>query len=512
MPALPAGLQVRLDAPLPAALSVGAGTAVFVSGTCHAGSDRIERLTLLVDGAEQALMAHGMPRLDPLRAGAGPASYRSGFWGMAAVAARGDSAAPVELGLRARLAGGGEETAELACIPLAAPVAPAAGAPEVAICMAAYAPPIDLFERQIDSIRAQTHTDWVCIVSDDCSPAESFAAMRDVVADDDRFVLSRSPRRLGFYRNFERALSLAPAGARYVAMADQDDAWNPDKLATLLTAIGDARLVYSDARIVGADGRVIADTYWSLRRNNHAEMASLLVTNCVTGAASLFPRELLYDALPFPPAQFAHFHDHWIALCALAGGEIRYVDRPLYDYVQHGSAFVGHAKANRMPHMLQRVASLRRHPRERVRLWRMHYFGDACRLIQFATTLQLRFGERMSARKRRAIEQFVQGDRSLAPLAGLGVRGAREIVGQRRETLGGEWMLLHAFGWRHLVAASARERPQRRLRLDALPPVALDPTPEARKPNEWRPVAQRPRPGGAGSRDGSAPPVIRTEL
>ena len=56
----------------------------------------------------------------------------------------------------------------------------------------------------------------------------------------------------------------------------------------------------------------------------------------MTGAASLLRRELLDHALPFPPAQFAHFHDHWIALVALSLGEIAFVDEPLYDYVQHG--------------------------------------------------------------------------------------------------------------------------------------------------------------------------------
>ena len=115
----------------------------------------------------------------------------------------------------------------------------------------------------------------------------------------------------------------------------------------------------------------------------------------MTGAASLFPRDLLDDALPFPPAQFAHFHDHWLALCALARGEIRYVDRPLYDYVQHGDATLGHAAANRMPALRERLSALRRDPRERVRLWRMHYFVDVCRLMQFAAVLELRFGDRM---------------------------------------------------------------------------------------------------------------------
>ncbi len=59
-------------------------------------------------------------------------------------------------------------------------------------------------------------------------------------------------------------------------------------------------------------------------------------------------RELLDHALPFPPAQFAQYHDHWIAPdVALARGEIAFVERPLYDYVQHGAASLGHAAANR---------------------------------------------------------------------------------------------------------------------------------------------------------------------
>ena len=56
----------------------------------------------------------------------------------------------------------------------------------------------------------------------------------------------------------------------------------------------------------------------------------------MTGAASLLRRELLDLALPFPPGSTAeHYHDHWLALCALALGEIAYLDRPTYDYTRH---------------------------------------------------------------------------------------------------------------------------------------------------------------------------------
>ena len=98
--------------------------------------------------------------------------------------------------------------------------------------MATYEPPLELFERQLDSIRAQTARDWVCVISDDGSEPERFARMRSAwSASDPRFLLLALAAAGGFYRNFERALSLAPAGADYVALADQDDRWHPDKLA-----------------------------------------------------------------------------------------------------------------------------------------------------------------------------------------------------------------------------------------------------------------------------------------
>jgi glycosyltransferase involved in cell wall biosynthesis len=491
-------LQVRLDAPLPRELAVGAGTAVFVCGTCFHRDAVVDSLSLLVDGVEQPVLAHGMPRLDVFRAlhpsldpyaTAGvqldPSSvederlhgYRSGFWAIARIGP--GTHGRCELRLRARLAGGGEATAPLATLAVRTLPEPAllvapdpSEGPMVAICMATYQPPLDLFRRQIESIRSQIHRNWVCLISDDCSSPRRFAELREVVAHDPRFVVSRSPRRLGFYLNFERALAMAPRAADHVALADQDDFWYPEKLRTLLEKLGRAQLVYSDARVIDRDGTVISDTYWRERGNNHTDLLSLLVANSVTGAASLFRRDLLEYALPFPPAQFAHFHDHWIGLTALALGEIAFVDRPLYDYVQHGDAALGHPAANRMVTVRDRLGALRQDPRERVRMWRLHYFVDVSRLTEYATILRMRCGERMAPDKRRTLDRFLRTDRSLLALADLWRRGARELIG-RPETLGAEWMLAYAFSWRRLLAASVRDRPVRGLRLDAVPPADL---------------------------------------
>ena len=177
--------------------------------------------------------------------------------------------------------------------------------------MATFEPPLDLFRRQVDSIRAQTHTDWVCVISDDCSAPDRFAALEAVVADDDRFVVSRSPRRLGFYRNFERALALRPGGEPLRRPGDQDDAWHPDKLATLRAELGDARLVYSDARVVGEDGRLRAGTYWSRRAQQPRRSA-------LPARGELGERGR--DAVPARPAR---------RRAALPAGPVRALPRPL---------------------------------------------------------------------------------------------------------------------------------------------------------------------------------------
>jgi glycosyltransferase involved in cell wall biosynthesis len=513
-------LQLGLDFPLPDAVSVGRGTALFVCGWCFSPNAAIRSLALVVDGETQPVMAHGMPRrdvfgafhpeLDPFTTGGVASdprspgdphlrSFRSGFWGLARLT---PGERERELLLRAHLEDGDEAVAELGRVkaggrpaqPLALPVPEASNGPLVAICMATHDPPLELLGRQLDSIRAQTHRNWVCVISDDCSSPSRFAELREALAGDPRFAVSRSTRRLGFYLNFERALSLAPADAQFVAMADQDDYWYPQKLATLVSEIGDARLVYSDARVVDRDGGELSDTFWRDRRNNHWDLASVLMANSVTGAASLFRRDLLEDALPFPPAQFAHYHDHWIAITALALGDIAFVDRPLYDYVQHGEAVLGHEATNRMRALRDRLGTLRMDPRERVRRWRARFFTDNCRLLQYATVARMRYGGRMAPAKRRALDRFLRTDRSPFALGRLGLRAVRELVG-RPETLGAELALFLGFAWRRVLVATTRglDRPRRDRPMDARPPARLTPKPARSAPvgRPFREVADK---------------------
>jgi glycosyltransferase involved in cell wall biosynthesis len=358
--------------------------------------------------------------------------------------------------LEARLSDGQISRAGLGEIELIATgadsVTPAAGGAggSIAVCMATHNPDPGLFAVQVASIREQTDEDWLCVISDDCSDRESFARVAAQVEGDPRFRLSRSEQRLGFYRNFERALALAPPEAALLAPCDQDDRWHLEKLAVLRDSIGAARLVYSDQRIVGRDGRVVAETYWTERRNNHTSLASLLLANTVTGAASLLRRELLDRALPFPPAPGFPYHDHWLGLVALSLGGLAYVDRPLYDYVQHSDAALGHARANTpAAGRWAWLHRLRRGQRPAVG-WRSTYFLEYCRLALFATVLLMRCGEEMSGPRRRALERFLRAERSPLAASWMLGRSLRALAGHS-ETLGAERRLATGVAWRHAL-------------------------------------------------------------
>ena len=479
-------LDLRLETEVPTSLPPGAATSLFIFGSCFHRRLRIRGLEVLVDGVPNPVSAHGMPRLDvhrvfhpelgaPARAaGQCPASdpnersFRSGFW--ASVSLRMPDTGEVKLAIRATLSDRSVTVAPFGMITVGRPVAAVLTSGDdakVAIAMATFDPDIKLFQAQIETIRAQTLEDWICVISDDCTPVAGLAAIRSTIEGDPRFVLSPSPRRLGFYRNFERALTMIPQDAQLIALSDHDDRWYPEKLATLVARLGDAALVYSDQRVVDADGSVLAESYWGGERsNNHTNLASLVIANTITGAASLFRREVLDLALPFPGVPGTQYHDHWLGLVALASGGVAYVDRPLYDYVQHGQAALGYSAANVGPASGDdRPAAARLRPRAWARLlsgWRAAYFFAVFRSRVLAEVLLLRGGGLVDRRSRRVLGRFIRGERSPLLLLWLALRRARRWVG-KSETLGAERVFLHGILWRYAIRALVvgRRRPGR---------------------------------------------------
>jgi glycosyltransferase involved in cell wall biosynthesis len=476
--------RVGIEIAPPAEIAVGGGNAFALGGYCYQPDQQTTGLAVRVGGTLQPVERFGFPRDDiyarhPAGDPAATHAYRSGFVSLVDLAPVADPQR-LEIELVLDLANGGEASVSAGSIGVlpeleppedfAPPPFPDRPSPRVAISMATYEPPTDLLRVQLGSIREQTHENWICLISDDCSSAGPYERLIELTRDDPRFAVSRSPVRLGFYRNFERALSMAPAEAEYVTLCDQDDRWHANKLERLIDGIGDAQLAYSDARIVTPGGELVRPSYWTERRNNYTNFGSLLLANSVTGAASLYRRELLDDALPLPPLLAKGFHDHWLAVVALALGEIAYIDEPLYDYVQHGSAVIGHSGANKRPR------SIRRHLIERLRNptggSRAVYYYDWHQQLLFCEVLRLRCWKRMTPRKRRILARLMAADSGMGGLAWMLGRRARRLWGYN-ETLDRELFYSYALLRRRAVSlyTAGRRRPSRVLPRDvAIPP------------------------------------------
>jgi hypothetical protein len=455
-----APLEASLTSMLPDPLEVGAGTVLYLEGLCQQDVEP-GSLRLSLGAAEFAVDAERMPVIGD----SGPAGR---WWASIEIPAL---LGEVEVEVILRAVGDGREvavplgplrlvTADPALAPPPPSVVVADAAPLIAVCMATHEPDPGRLAMQLESIRSQEWRDWVCVVSDDASSPEALGALRELTEGDERFLVSRSESRLGFYRNFERALRMAPIEASFVALADQDDIWFPDKLAALhgaLEADPAAELAYSDMRILDQSGDVISDTYWILRSNRSDDLTSLLVANTVTGAASLIRRGLLEAALPFPPPVGEPYHDHWLAVCALAAGGLAYLDRPTYDRVRHHdsvTATTRHARALRElsagdgPPPTPPADSP---PPDLAAIYRDGYLQSA----HFARVAAMRLGDRLDRRRRRELERFAAADSSpVAPLW-LAARSLRPLIG-RDETLGRERALAAAILWRRRAARRGR--------------------------------------------------------
>lgn len=216
--------------------------------------------------------------------------------------------------------------------------------PHVMLCMATYNPNKELFEKQIYSIQNQTYMNWSCIINDDCSEIESYEWMREFIGEDNRFLIFRNSKNMGFYKNFEQILNFVPENVDFVALSDQDDYWYCEKIERLIKEFdADTTLVYSDMRIVDQNGKIISNTFWTTRKNYYDELDYLVLVNTITGAASMFRSSILKYILPFPVSIGISYHDHWIGCVANASGNIKYIDAPLYDYYQHGNNILGQA-------------------------------------------------------------------------------------------------------------------------------------------------------------------------
>lgn len=203
-------------------------------------------------------------------------------------------------------------------------------------------------DQQLESILAQSQMpDEIVLCDDDSSDDTVAIARRRVGSALPLTVLVNRPA-LGVTANFERAVTACTADL--IALSDQDDVWPADRLATLrgqFESQPDLLLLHTNARLVDVNGVPLGSTLFEALEVSAAERAhihagfafeALLRRNLVTGATTVFRRELLEQALPFPRGWV---HDEWLGIVASAVGRIDVFEEPLLDYRQHGGNQIG---------------------------------------------------------------------------------------------------------------------------------------------------------------------------
>ncbi|SLN56893.1 UDP-Glc:alpha-D-GlcNAc-diphosphoundecaprenol beta-1,3-glucosyltransferase WfgD [Roseivivax jejudonensis] len=215
--------------------------------------------------------------------------------------------------------------------------------PEVAILMAVYNGGAHLAE-QLDSIAGQTHARWRLFAADDGSSDNSRAVLQ-TFGESHPVTLSDGPRR-GAAANFMSLLTHLPQDApRWVAFADQDDIWLPDRLERGVAALAQVpedhpALFCSRSWIADPDGQPLRR---SPPRPRPLGFANALVQNVVAGNTLLMnpaARTLLQAAAQEPDAVIVH--DWWCyQIIAGAGGTIVHDDAPTLLYRQHGGNQIG---------------------------------------------------------------------------------------------------------------------------------------------------------------------------
>jgi hypothetical protein len=213
-------------------------------------------------------------------------------------------------------------------------------------------------------------------------------------------------------------------------------------------------------RITDSAGATLSPSFWTVRENNPDDLGAEVIVNSITGGASLFRSELLDYILPFPDQAEGSLHDHWIGMVAMSLGELGFVDRPLYDYVQHGTAALGHERSVQRQGRRRARGTLRSlRDRSALRLALIQRLSAARRnysqvlsVRAHAELLLLRGGRRISGRKRRVLRRAARLERSPAGWAWLLGLMLRARAGRAR-TLRSERLLLSGSLWRAMLAA-----------------------------------------------------------
>ena len=198
------------------------------------------------------------------------------------------------------------------------------------------------FEEQLKSILSQSTTCNIDIY-DDYSDNEFVKHLKSISSKHNNIKIHLAYQNHGVIRNVKKALEKTEEG--YVALADQDDFWLPNKLKLTLEKIKEIEdpslpaLVHHDMGIINEEGDLKPNSFWEVMRQKsftHTFEANVIM-NLVTGCASLMNKELTNFAKDIPE-DLKTYHDAWLGMVAYTMGKTASINTVLSNHRQHSSS------------------------------------------------------------------------------------------------------------------------------------------------------------------------------
>ena len=286
-------------------------------------------------------------------------------------------------------------------------------APRVAVVMSTYNGEKYVAE-QLDSILAQGYSQVDIFVRDDGSPHDECRAVLQQYAGRGDITLICGEN-MGVVASFLSVIAAVPASYDYIALADQDDVWYPNKISRAVSVLQQKDNAKPQAYVAEyryCDGDMHPGERSHLNKRG-VGFADMLYENVTSGNTMVINRALA-QRVNDAGSTGVYTHDWWLSLVASALGELTFDDFVCLDYRRTGNnASASGAGARAI--MANRI--------------KRYVQGDELRKVteQLQRLRQL-WGDELTPDKRELLNRFLDGNRASKAFAHT----------RLRQTTGGE--------------------------------------------------------------------------
>lgn len=182
-------------------------------------------------------------------------------------------------------------------------------------------------EETLQSILAQTYSDWELVVVNDGSTDSTEQIVKRHMREG-RQIVYHFQRNMGLGKARNKAIELS--GGEFIALIDHDDKWEPEKLEKQLALFAgrpQVALTYTDAEVLHMNGERCPYPLraWMCRGR---VLGELLLSDFIVCSTIMFRRSVL-DEVGWFDADFTQVEEYDLMIRVAEKYEFDYVDKPL---------------------------------------------------------------------------------------------------------------------------------------------------------------------------------------